>query len=100
MKDCIVKKQRDFDYLRLFKILQFTQQITPEVVVEDVKRLFVLNKMPIEEERIANVLFGLILKKETMNFEDFCRLLTKKGMKTYVYSATKGIENHKVLKAQ
>jgi hypothetical protein len=68
--------------------------------VEDVKRLFVLNKMPIDEERIANVLFGQILRKESMSFEDFCRLLTRKGMKTYVYSAVKDIENHKVLKVQ
>ena len=50
MKDAIVKKQRDFDYLRLFKVIQFYKP--NEVSFQDIKRLFTLNNMTIADERI------------------------------------------------
>ncbi|CDW84542.1 UNKNOWN [Stylonychia lemnae] len=98
MKQVTVQKQKDFDFMRMFKIIRFHEHDANVIVPQDIKRMFVMNNQTIDEIRVQNVLFGQILGRNVMSFQDFCNLFVKQGHKIVITGATQDQSNS--LKAQ
>ena len=73
--------------MRLFKIIKFNGNDEQLIYPSDIKRLFLMNNLTIDEERVRSILFGNVLRKDAINFQDFCNMFVKKGNKMIIKSA-------------
>eukprot|EP00347_Sterkiella_histriomuscorum_P024093 403332333 len=99
MKSVITEQQKDFDLMRLFKIIKFSQN-SEGITSQDLKRLFIVNNIAIDDDKLQSVFLGHLLNREELLFQDFCQLFTKRGQKTIVYGALKDNTNSSLNKVQ
>ena len=74
-KDTLTVRRKDFNLLKMFLIINFNNEAG--VYPEDIKRLFTINQMTIDIERIEKILFGN--KEAALSLQEFTKIFTKRG---------------------